>query len=167
MGYGRPLLPRALPPGAGGVRQGAGCEEVNRLYTIGYVASTPEDLRAYVRALGAMLCDIRFSPHSRAAMWEGRAIAWAVGGANYMHLRSLGNENYKGNGGPLKLHDPRAGAHFMKPVLAKRPAILLCACFDVYQCHRIWAAEYLARVLGPGLEVEHLPGRFRDWKEGA
>lgn len=134
----------------------------HRIYTLGYEGSSPDDIRRYVKELHAVLVDIRMSPHSRAAMWEGKALSWYVGGANYMHLVVLGNENYRHPELGIKLHNPQAGVRALEPVLRRRSIILLCACANLETCHRKVAAEYLHQVLG--VKVSHLPARFSNWE---
>lgn len=119
---------------------------MHTLYTWGYTGTHPTDLLAYVEALHALLIDVRFVPWSRVPYWRKAALMELVGAERYLHLRALGNENYKG--GPIKLHAPAAVVEPVRAVLRERPAILLCACADPAICHRSVAATYLARQLG-------------------
>src|SRR5689334_4544023 len=76
---------------------------MHTLYTMGYSSWAPAQLAATVRDLGAALWDIRFSPLSRRPEWQGRALRAAVGPA-YVHVKALGNKNYRG--GPIELLSP-------------------------------------------------------------
>ena len=137
------------------------------IYTIGYTGSSHDDLRDFIKATSAILVDIRFSPVSRAAMWGGNAVARAVGYPNYVHLRALGNENYK-NGGPVKLSNPKVGADAIGNIIVKqnRDVILMCVCHDVMSCHRTFAAHYLQRVLASlKPRIVNLPPRYSQWRD--
>ena len=96
-------------------------------------------------------------------MWDGRAIAQAVGSHSYEHMRAFGNTNYN-NGGPIQIADFRSGCQQVRAMLEKHAVILMCVCQDWEECHRRIVADQLATVLG--VEVEHLPGRFAVWKGG-
>lgn len=131
------------------------------IYTFGYAGSTPQDLRAFVEALGAYLVDVRYKPYSRQSHWVGGAIREMFPPGIYSWVQSLGNVNYN-NGGPIKLADPNLGKITVKALLGARPVILMCACPDPQRCHRKVAAEYLARELEA--DVVHLPARFEEWQ---
>ena len=132
----------------------------NIIYTWGYTGSTPEDLRQFIRATGAWLCDIRYSPRSRVPHWNQWPLL-KVAEHGYAYLIGLGNENYN-TGGPIKLAAPYAALPFIEHTLQTQPVILLCACRHVEECHRKVAAEFLAQATGA--EVVHLPARFADWR---
>jgi uncharacterized protein (DUF488 family) len=139
-----------------------------KIYTWGYIGSSYDDLRAFIKATGALLCDIRLSPYSRLTMWHGGNIEKAVRPHDYIHVPELGNVNYKG-GGPIKLRDPEGGykriASMLERTLEAGDIILLCACYDATLCHRTPAAQYLAQSFAAGHpEIVHLPNRFAMWK---
>jgi uncharacterized protein (DUF488 family) len=142
------------------------------IYTIGYTGSSYEDLRRFIEATNSVLCDIRFSPLSRVPMWRYPVIAEAVGRDNYVYVRALGNLNYK-NGREVELCNPQLGASTVEDIFAKgRNVILMCACRDVYECHRWDAARYVAYALATDSpdsihRIVHLPARYADWKEAA
>jgi len=125
---------------------------IRTIYTLGYTGTKPEQIKAIVKKLGALLVDIRFSPHSRVPQWESRNLK-ALLDPQYLWLKDLGNVNYK-NGGPIQLADGPKAAFMLAPILAHQPVILLCACKEVHTCHRKKAAEYLAEKLGG--EVVHI-----------
>lgn len=129
------------------------------IYTWGYSGHTPDELDKYLQAAGAQLLDIRLRPYSRQVGWGSDALKRRFGRL-YRHLGSLGNRNYQG--GPILLDAPDVAVPIVRQILATRPVILLCVCWDVETCHRKVAAEYLGNILGA--DVQHLPGRFREWQ---
>lgn len=130
---------------------------MHTIYTIGYAGWKPEELKAQVDELGAMLIDIRYSPRSRRPEWNREALR-GLWGQNwerfYLHLVALGNRNYK-SGGAIELAAPEVGLKALAPVLRERPIVLLCACRDADMCHRSVAADFLSERLG-GIEVVDL-----------
>ena len=132
------------------------------IYTFGYTGSTPRALVAHLEETGALLVDIRMSPYSRVPAWGGRSLRERVGPTRYMGLPAFGNVNYKG--GPIVLCRPDMGLTALRPVLATRAVILLCACADYRMCHRLTAALYLQAELGG--PIVHLPGKSQEPREG-
>jgi uncharacterized protein (DUF488 family) len=146
----------------------------NTIYTWGYTGATPADLTAYIDALDAYVCDIRYSPRSRVPHWRQHALdemagVTAHGRRRYRHIIELGNVNYATDG-PIELYAPAAGLREIAPYLAVRPCILLCACADWRTCHRRVVADLIveaAALAGDGMiRVEHLPARFGAWQAG-
>lgn len=141
-----------------------------KIYTIGYIGSSYDDLRAYLKATGALLVDVRMAAYSKAPIWHGDAIERAVSPGDYIHIPALGNVNYK-TGGPIKLRDPEAGYKQLEEILGRtleaRDIILMCACFDATLCHRTPAAKYLAQAFASRRpEIVHLPNHFVTWYVG-
>jgi uncharacterized protein (DUF488 family) len=127
---------------------------MNPIYTLGYSGWTPEALAAKAEELNALVCDIRFSPASRAPQWRQGALRELLGN-RYRWLKGLGNENYR-NGGAIRLHQPEPSCAYIKVTLPPdHPLILMCACRDHQQCHRTDAAQVVSAYLGGG-EVVHL-----------
>jgi hypothetical protein len=124
---------------------------MHTIYTAGYSGWQSAQLAAQVQEFGAALWDIRFSPLSRRPEWRQAELRAAIGPA-YVHVKALGNVNYKG--GPIELYRPAGAIEAARRVLAERPVILLCACKDWRGCHRLIAAELLAGWLGA--QVQHL-----------
>lgn len=127
------------------------------LYTLGYSGLAPTDLLRIVELTGATLVDVRLCARSMNPQWRGAAIRTLVGERRYMHIRELGNLNYKIEGAEIELAAPEAAVIPMLAALAEGPAILLCGCADHHTCHRTVAAAWLAERL-PDLvgEVQHL-----------
>jgi len=124
------------------------------IYTFGYGGATPDDLMTHVKERRAIVVDVRYSPRSRNPDWSRKRLTERFGG-RYMHVKTLGNKNFKG--GPIKLHDPESAVEELAPILEKVNVILICVCKDVDKCHRKDAAEVLAEALGA--EIVHLPGK--------
>ena len=122
------------------------------IFTLGYTGTKPEQIKALAARLHAVVVDVRFSPRSRVPQWA-EANLKALLGKQYMHVKDLGNVNYRGDG-PMKLLDPGKAAITLGPILKQQSVILLCACKDVETCHRKKAAEYLAEAFS--LPVVHL-----------
>lgn len=114
------------------------------LYTLGYTGVPIAALQDGLEELDALLVDIRYSPFSRAPMWQKRSMRgrfgdWPTG--RYLHLPSLGNVNYKTPEKGIQIKDMDAGLEVVQAVLRKKPVILLCACPDPAHCHRRTVAE--------------------------
>jgi hypothetical protein len=133
---------------------------MHTIYTWGYTGASTDDIKDYTTSLGALVVDIRFSPHSRVLRWTSEALRALLGSRNYTWVKALGNENYN-RPGPVRLHHPQVTIAGMGHTLRQRPVILLCACADWHICHRAEAANYLADALG--VKVEHLPGKYSEW----
>lgn len=136
---------------------------MHTIYTIGYTGWKPEQLKAKVDELGAMLVDIRYSPRSRRPEWSREALR-GLWGQNWerscLHLVALGNRNYK-NGGAIELAAPEVGVKALAPVLQQRPIVLLCACRDADLCHRSVASAFLSERLGDVEVVDLYPAGGR------
>jgi hypothetical protein len=117
------------------------------IYTIGYSAGwTPATLKAELTRLGALLLDIRYSPHSRRPEWNRSALRDLLGD-DYRHEPALGNRNYR-DGGPIELAAPERAVGPVAQFLAQQPVALLGACRDAEACHRSVAATFLSERLG-------------------
>jgi hypothetical protein len=136
----------------------------NALYDLGYIGCILPDLKAAVEATGATLLDIRFSPYSKNPTWNRNNLVKALG-EQYVHCRSLGNENYRMVGMEnVKFVDLDQGMIMIFGLLQKGPVIVMCACKDVNHCHRLLAVlEYEKRIgqvsthLGPA-DLKRLAG---------
>ena len=128
------------------------------VYTTGYLSGwTPDALAAAVVEHGAVLCDIRFMPRSRVPGWN-RAQLERLMGVQYRHLKSLGNQNYRG--GEIDLVDLAGGLRQVETLFDEFDCVvLMCACRDLQRCHRRLVAEELRRQLGvQTAELQPPPG---------
>jgi uncharacterized protein (DUF488 family) len=112
----------------------------NTAYAIGYSGRTPEGIKAIVEELDAYLVDIRFVPFSRNPGFRKKALESLLG-SRYVHLKILGNRNYKG--GPLELVNYEGGRAALE--VLDKPALLMCMCKDAGTCHRTIVLEKLAQ----------------------
>lgn len=129
------------------------------LYTVGYQQTALATLTLFLERERALLADIRFAPWSENEMWREYTLR-AYFGARYLHVRELGNPNYK-NGEPMRLADGRAGLRIIAKHLRQQPVVLMCACWNLDGCHRKLAAEYIRAEYSAAnvpLEVVHLTG---------
>ena len=127
---------------------------MNTIYSLGYMASTPEALAAYVEQYDALVVDIRYNPKSSNPHWGGMALRRRYGD-RYVYCHDYGNPNYKG--GPMTLHYPDGAVRQLRPLLERHNLILICACVHSGSCHRKLAAEHLSAATGA--PVVHLPGK--------
>ena len=125
------------------------------IYTIGYTGLPVEQLAQVLLRQQALLCDIRFSPHSRNPAYTQAALrksalsrAAGISRPGQSELPWWGDRH---RGLP---HRTATGAE----VLQDWPAVLLlCACADVQQCHRKGRGEQLAWDLGQRCVHQRLP----------
>jgi uncharacterized protein (DUF488 family) len=120
---------------------------MNTIYTIGYSGIQQADLVGLVRQLDLMVLDIRYRAGSRKPDWNKSALVNVLG-ERYVHVRELGNVNYRLKDAEVKLLDQDIGIKRATDFLLQRSIILLCACSDVETCHRKIVAEQLSNVVG-------------------
>jgi uncharacterized protein (DUF488 family) len=126
---------------------------MKQLYDVGYQGVARDLLFAALKKLGAVLVDVRYSPRSRDANWDGKALTELLKDS-YVHIQELGNKNYKGN--TIELASPEAGVLMLYQILHERPAIMMCACGNRGWCHRTVAAKWFESKYGmvsQGLKV--------------
>jgi uncharacterized protein (DUF488 family) len=112
---------------------------MKQLYDVGYQSVDRDLLFAALKKLNAVLVDVRYSPRSRDAKWDGKKLAELLEDG-YVHMPEFGNKNYKGN--TIELASPEAGVLMLYQILTERPAILMCACWNRSWCHRAVAAKW-------------------------
>jgi len=100
-------------------------------------------------ALGAILIDVRQSPHTT-NLGFGKTDLESRLGDWYVHLPAFGNVNYKE--GPVELADPEKGLRAVREM--ERTPVLMCGCRHPEQCHRSTVAQLLADRFGGS--IEHL-----------
>jgi hypothetical protein len=110
------------------------------LYDLGYNdLKKAEELAQIAEALGAIVADIRFMPHTRNPEFSQKHLREILG-ESYVHVGALGNANYKGTGG-IQLENVESGMMILNGLLWKRPIILICACWKRSECHRVYVAD--------------------------
>jgi uncharacterized protein (DUF488 family) len=129
---------------------------VNTVYCIGYSGRQSGELLDLADRVEAVVVDIRFSPASRIPAWSRKRLSELLGG-RYVHVRELGNKNYR-SGGPIALVDYEAGRRQVERLLQELPVLLLCVCADPTECHRTFVADLLRR---DGFEVRELSAAGR------
>lgn len=106
--------------------------------TLGYADIESERmLQALMVDPHRLLVDIRLMPVSRwRPTWNKTALA-AQYGDRYLHLRGLGNVNYKHPEKGIQLLDPDEPLARLRSLLAQgHSLVLLCACKSYATCHR-------------------------------
>lgn len=125
--------------------------EQHTIYTIGYGGKVdPRALHQFAVAHDALLADVRMSARARVPQWNQGPLQ-RVFGERYVHIKALGNANYKGALGldaGIVLNQPERGVEWATTALRSQSIILLCACKDYHECHRTTAAELLHAALG-------------------
>ena len=118
--------------------------DLHTLYTLGYTGAKPDHIRTFLETHNAILVDTRYSPFSRAPMWQKRSLMESMG-SRYVHMVELGNKNYKGQFGEgIIIADMDKGTLDLVKILKVQPAVLLCACPDFHTCHRTTVADEMA-----------------------
>lgn len=126
---------------------------MEKIFTIGYASTTPDELAAMLEEHNAVLVDVRFKPYSRDSRWNIHKMQQRFAG-RYIHVGELGNVNYKS--GSIQLADPTAGIDRLRNVIRSQAILLLCVCYAHEKCHRTEVARVLAEAFA--LEVHHLYG---------
>jgi uncharacterized protein (DUF488 family) len=142
---------------------------MNKLYTIGYHALRGVyALLDQAVPLDATIIDIRMKPWSRRSDWTQESLLKRLcdlqfGGikCRYVHIQELGNVNYNRDGYPIQLLHEEYGIARLHEQLKFKPAILLCQCPHLEECHRKVVADLAIKWLG--CEVEHLAVSRGGW----
>jgi len=127
-----------------------------KIYTAGYKNWSFYEFKTKVEELGNILiCDIRYSPKSFHPFWTKKNLKKYFG-KNYIHVKDLGNINYKKDK-PIEIANADKGC---KDLMSKLDGdcLLLCACEDVEKCHRKLVAVTLQSMLinATNCEIIHL-----------
>jgi ASCH domain len=101
----------------------------------GYSNGGVQEIERLMSLPDTFLVDIRYSPHSNWQAFNHPALQ-ARFGKRYVHLRELGNVNYRSDQ-PIKLASPTVGiARLTKGLEQGRTLILMCGCREYETCHR-------------------------------
>jgi uncharacterized protein (DUF488 family) len=119
------------------------------IYTLGYAQWSVDAVVAQIDALGAVLVDVRQSPHTTKPGFAKPELE-ARFDDRYVHLPAFGNVNYQS--GPIEQADPERGIQAIRNL--ERPPVLMCGCRQPEKCHRSTVAHLLADRLDG--TVEHL-----------
>ncbi len=122
-----------------------------------------DDLVERIKSLGddPRVYDVRLSPYSRNRDFAQASLVGRLGSA-YIHAKGFGNINYRG--GPIALADPEPWYSFAKRDNdAGLPVILLCACWNLAECHRLVIANEIAKRYT--IEIEHLTKKKTEKEE--
>jgi len=136
----------------------------NKIFTLGYTSTTPEELLQIATERDALVLDIRLKAWSMAPRWRVEALQELLE-KRYIGMSFLGNLNYK-SGGLTVLNNPERGLELVTRYLVTggdpKSVILLCACWSHVTCHRLVAAKLIAGETG--CEIEHLYGSRKEGK---
>ena len=137
-----PAYPHELPPSPPTPKL------THVLFDIGYLGlKDPHALPSIVRSLHALLIDCRFSPRSRIPQYRGIYLAQQLGN-QYTVVPQLGNRNYKEHEKPFAIVDLAKGLEIVYEHLQHRPVILMCACANRMDCHRLFLTDSMEFVYG-------------------
>ena len=125
------------------------------IYTVGYSAWSFYEFKTKIEELGNILiCDIRYSPKSFNPFWAKRYLR-KVFKKQYIHLKNLGNVNYKKDK-PIEILNMNKGCKELLSSL-DGDCLLLCSCENIEKCHRKIVADVLSTKLSVfGCEIIHL-----------
>lgn len=127
---------------------------MSNVYTFGYERRKPAEIREEAKRLDAVVIDVRFSPRSRAVGWSLTELKRMLG-PQYVHMKALGNLNYRRPHRPWVIVDAAGGIEAVTAFLRTgRNVILLCYEERPETCHRSAIAQQIAD--HAGCEVEHL-----------
>jgi len=117
-----------------------------KIYLIGYLGRTAEELEAIVTAKDGILMDIRISAKSRKADFSEKRLIERFGDW-YMWVPEFGNA---GIGTNIEIDDPDRGIEAIEHIIDYQKAsgwpgdlFLMCACRDGNTCHRRVVGELL------------------------
>lgn len=107
-----------------------------KLYEFGYRRKDIDALEEWLdEHPDVVLVDVRFGRIHPKNSWSDVRLRKRFG-KRYLHVRALGNENYK-RGGQTKLHNEEKGLDTLFELFDRDEVpVLMCACEDLHQCHR-------------------------------
>lgn len=112
--------------------------ENQKIYTTGYTGKDVNDLKPMLKALDAMLIDIRFAPFSQVMHWR-KVYLKSLLGEKYRHIPNLGNRTYKEN--KITIQNLKLGVETILHLPFN--IVLMCACEKTENCHRRLIVEEL------------------------
>ena len=133
------------------------------IYAFGYTGRKLDTLVENVTRADATLLDIRFSPRSRAPVWNRRNLEDAFGERYLWAGDTLGNRLYRTDA--IEIVDIERGLELVAGLAAKRPVALMCVCASPVGCHRTVITKVL-RERG-FVVLDHPPASFGPGEFGA
>lgn len=131
---------------------GKGENDAMRVYTLGYTGLNMAAIKAKLEEVNGVLVDCRFSPFSRAPVWQKASFIRELG-PRYIHVKQFGNRNYRPQdaGRGIDLVDPESGIRILEANgvfdVEGGSVVLMCACPESSGCHRRPVATILAEYL--------------------
>ena len=125
---------------------------MNPIYAFGYTGRHLSTIAESLAKADAMLLDIRYSPRSRAPMWNRKNLESVLGDRYLWAGDTLGNRLYRTD--DIEIVDLSAGLELIVSLAAKRPVALMCVCASLDGCHR---AVITRALVAKGYEVFHHP----------
>lgn len=119
-----------------------------KILSFGYRTADIHAFEALVKKNNWLVVDIRFSPYSANRRWDGGHLLTIFSSRNYVHVKDLGNRNYKI---PRKILyvDLDRGIEQVKSYLKEgRTIVVLCVCADHDLCHRNTVCSRLSAETG-------------------
>ena len=130
--------------------------KIGTLYTFGYATvRTTEGLRELLDDKVDLVMDVRINRFSGLIPFSKRTQETVeAAGYAYVWVKELGNAGHR-RPGPMRLVDPSAVKVVVDELRAGRNVALMCACANIWHCHRRLVSE-LAREAIPNLDVVNL-----------
>ncbi len=120
---------------------------MNPVVFFGYQGRKLEEVQSAILKNGAVLVDIRYSPRSRAPMWNRRNLEALLGPAHYVWKGdTLGNRLYRTD--DIEIADLPVGLEELAFLAAERPLLVMCVCPSPVGCHRTVIREALETLHG-------------------
>jgi len=108
------------------------------VYTLGYTApGSGQEVAQLMADPRMLLIDIRFLPVSRWRPEWRKSALMVTYGSRYLHVRGLGNVNYRHRERGIQLYAPEVSLYKLGQLMTcGYSLILLCACREYASCHR-------------------------------
>ena len=95
-----------------------------KIYTLGYSGWSVEAIKTFLESVNGVAVDVRMTPRSRVAAFNGTAFSRLLG-ERYYWLSDFGNVNYKSNG-PIAIADFDKGVERLGPPRRASSARVMC-----------------------------------------
>lgn len=118
-------------------------ESPRRVFTFGYAGKNVAEFRMAVKAIDAVVFDIRFYASSKQQGWDGQNLARTLD-SRYRHIPAWGNRNFDRRDQSIEIADFGLGWETFRQ--ETRAIILMCGCKDRLRCHRRVIADRLDEI---------------------